>query len=464
MPRAGGALSHAVASIGDWLGPVKYGLKDGAFGVNRKALENVLEGMVSVLRYVVVLAVAVAAARAQPLRDSAGGLPEPGGKFRIGRVTLVCEDPSRLEPLDPDSASRRIAVDVWYPADPPAERQQAAVYLDAAAFEQELGREKLASQLGRAYDAIRAGRVVTHAVEGAPFASSIRRAPVLLFSPGGGMIRELYTSQLEDLASHGYVVAAMTHSYDGLLSLFPDGTRLRADARRWPRVPSVEGEANLNQLEWHTDDLLAVLDQLTRLNGAEPSQSPLAGRLDLRRVGAFGHSFGGVAAAHACQKDRRIQACLNQDGAMGMKPFYLDAQGWGMNQAFLLLERPPNREPLTNEDLRAMKLTRERAEELIARLNRQRDRTLQSTGTGSYRVLLRRSATTHMDFSDLRLLSAENGSQRDQRLAVLALVTSYTRAFFDRHVRGVKASLLDRAAPNEILESVETFRPSKARN
>jgi len=87
---------------------------------------------------------------------------------------------------------------------------------------------------------------------------------------------------------------------------------------------------------------------------------------------------------------------------MGMKPFYLDVQDWGMNQAFMLIERPPNREPLTDCDLSAMKITRARAMELIARLNADRDRALRSTGKGSYRVVLRRSVTTHMDFSDLQ--------------------------------------------------------------
>ena len=179
----------------------------------------------------------------------------------------------------------------------------------------------------------------------APFVSSLRLAPVLLFSPGGGMIKELYASQVEDLASHGYVVAAMTHSYDGFLALFPDKSYVAFDSRRWPRIPSVEGEANLNQLEWHTEDILVVLNHLDRINRRSSSHLPFAGHLDLTRVGAFGHSFGGVAAAHACQKEQRIRACLNQDGAMGMKPFYLDVRGWGMNQAFMLMERPPNRGP-----------------------------------------------------------------------------------------------------------------------
>jgi pimeloyl-ACP methyl ester carboxylesterase len=273
------------------------------------------------------------------------------------------------------------------------------------------------------------------------------------------MIRELYTYQMEELASHGYVVAAMTHTYDGFLTLFPDGTSIEYDGRRWPRIPSIEGEANLNQLEWHTADMLAVLDYLGRLN-ASLHQSPIAGHLDLSRIGAFGHSFGGVAAAHACQRDQRIKACLNQDGAMAMKPYYLDVHNWGMNQAFMFIERPPNREPLTYSDLSDLKMTRARAMELIARLNSDRDRTLRSTGMGSYRVLLRRDFTTHMDFTDLPVLSARTSSDQEDRMRVLSLVRRYTLAFFDTYVRGIKAPLLDHSTPDRVLESVEKFSPA----
>ncbi|MCW5981379.1 MAG: hypothetical protein KIT09_25060 [Bryobacteraceae bacterium] len=142
-----------------------------------------------------------------------------------------------------------------------------------------------------------------------------------------------------------------------------------------------------------------------------------------------------------------------------MKPFYLDVHNWGMNQAFMLIERPPNREPLTDADLSAMNITRSRATELIARLNADRDRALRSTGMGSYRVLLRRNVTTHMDFSDLQVLSAKNSIDLDLRIRVLTLVRSYTLAFFDRYVRGLKAPLLDRCTPDQILESVEKFSP-----
>jgi predicted dienelactone hydrolase len=178
-------------------------------------------------------------------------------------------------------------------------------------------------QLGTSYDVIKTG-VVTNSFVQAPFARTLRRAPVLIFSPGGGMISELYTSQLEDLASHGYVVAAITHSYDGFVTVFPDGSHVAYDGRRRPQTPSVEGKANLNQLEWHADDIRAVLDEFSHV----PSSLPFAGRLDLARVGAFGHSFGGIVAARACQRDPRIKACLNQDGAIANQPYLLVVFLW----------------------------------------------------------------------------------------------------------------------------------------
>lgn len=81
------------------------------------------------------------------------------------------------------------------------------------------------------------------------------------------------------------------------------------------------------------------MDELSRANLAGSSALPFAGHLDLSHVGAFGHSFGGIAAAHARQLDRRFKACLNEDGLVAAKPFYLDVCGWGMDQVFMLMVR-----------------------------------------------------------------------------------------------------------------------------
>jgi len=382
-------------------------------------------------------------------------LPAPTGPFAVGRVTVEWVDRSRIEPLSPDHGYRVLMVDIWYPADSSA--GAAAPYLDASAFERAIGAPGLRRQLGGAYEAVREGRVQTHAVAGAPFSRSIARAPVLAFSPGGGLVREVYAAQIEDLVSHGYVVAAISHPYDAIVTVYSDGHAVVYDAARWPTVPSFEGEWNLNQLDWHARDIRFVLDELERADRIQATELPFAGHLDFARIGVLGHSFGGVAAAYACETDRRIIACLNQDGLAGKRPFRLEAGGWGTNQRFMLMQRASESGPPPDEELAAMKITRERAMGLLVRLDNDHDAALQSVRGGSYEVVLNKSITTHMDFTDLPILGAPSQADSDLHARVLSVVRTWTLAFFDQSLRAKRASLLDQPAGGDVVQSVRRF-------
>ena len=57
-----------------------------------------------------------------------------------------------------------------------------------------------------------------------------------------------------------------------------------------------------------------VLDRLAQRNAADAS-GKFTGHLDMNRVGVFGHSFGGAAAAQFCQEDSRCKAVIDIDGA-----------------------------------------------------------------------------------------------------------------------------------------------------
>src|SRR5262249_15076602 len=57
------------------------------------------------------------------------------------------------------------------------------------------------------------------------------------------------------------------------------------------------------------------LDTLARLNGHRGA-SRLGGTFDLDRVGMFGHSLGGAAAAGTMLTDRRIRGGLDMDGRL----------------------------------------------------------------------------------------------------------------------------------------------------
>jgi predicted dienelactone hydrolase len=385
-------------------------------------------------------------------------LPTPTGPFAVGKVTVHWVDESRVEPLSPNHEPRELIVDIWYPAEPSDGVR--AEYLDAAAYEKALGADSFQKFFREASEALKQG-VQTHAFAATPYARSVKQSPVLIFSPGGGMVREVYAAQFEDLASHGYVVAAISHPYDAIVTLFPAGKQIAYSEQRWPKTPSLEGEANLNQLEWHANDIRFVLDELTRANLAGATPLPFVGRLDLTHVGAFGHSFGGIAAAHACQLDRRFKACLNEDGVVAKRPLFLDVRGWAMDQAFMLILHDAPTRPLTDEQVAQMKMPRQRIEAIVKRLDADQEAALRNTGEGSYRVRLRNEKTSHMDFSDLPLLGARDRADAEKRVAILATVRSYTLAFFNKYVRGMKPALLDQTPTSEFVEAIQSFEPGR---
>ena len=271
------------------------------------------------------------------------------------------------------------------------------------------------------------------------------------------------------MASHGFVVAAISHTHEAVLTIFPDGRQVRLALGRWPRptqsaiagLPPSE-EANQDRLEWWANDIRFVIDELARINTARQAVLPFAGRLDVERIGAFGHSAGGQAAAHACQIDPRLRACLNQDGLAAFAPYYLDNRGWGMNQSFMLIVRNTPREQPSDKELAAIHMTREQAQQLLVKLDARQDTSLRLTGGGAYRVLVDAAQTTHADFGDLPFLQSTTPREAEVRAQFLASVCAITRAFFDKTLKGSRPPLLEgrRALPT-FVEAVQTFEPAQ---
>jgi platelet-activating factor acetylhydrolase isoform II len=293
----------------------------------------------------------------------------------------------------------------------------------------------------------------------------VRRAPLLIFSHGGGEAREIYSRQLADLASHGFVVAAISHTYDAVLTIFPDGRHIRLAPGRWPRPTesAIAGlppsqEASQDRLQWWANDIRFVIDELAKINNSRQAVLPFAGRLDVERIGAFGHSAGGQAAAHACQIETRLRACLNQDGLSAFAPYYLDSRGWGMNQSFMLIVRNTPREQPSDKELAAMQMTLEQTQPLLVELDARQDASLRLTGGGAYRVLIDAANTTHADFGDLPFLQSATPREAEIRAQVLGSVRTITRAFFDKTLKRLRPPVLEGSGGlPRFVEAVQTF-------
>lgn len=109
-------------------------------------------------------------------------------------------------------------------------------------------------------------------------------APVVLFSHGLGGSREGNAFMGEHWATRGYVAVFLQHegSDEAVWRDKPPGERMAAMRRA----------ASARNLFSRVDDVRATIDAMERWN--REAASPLAGRMDLDRIGMSGHSFGAV--------------------------------------------------------------------------------------------------------------------------------------------------------------------------
>jgi predicted dienelactone hydrolase len=398
-------------------------------------------------------------------------LPTPGGSSPIGRVTYHWIDSTRRDSLAKDSlAPREVMVDVWYPATQTT--GDAAPYFPHFSMLRRLLPDSvLRSRFAPGYAAAVTGRLITHATEDAPSRCPQQGCPLLLFSHGGGIDRSLYTAQYEDLASHGYVVAAIAHTYLTHTLLFPDGRVVRLQDRRAIATPSVDSTASFwrrrfgetaatNHFRYAqaAADLRFVLDQVIRYAREPDFRAPFLNQLDLDRIGAVGHSMGGLAVAMACRMETRIRACMNQDGSDDGMPADRDASGRTLSQPFLFfgrVEAPPR--PRADSVLARIQMTRAEDDSIRHARPRDQEALLADVAGGAWRLRLRVPQAEHMSFSDEKLIevAADSVAYRGA-LQVLSVVHRYTRAFFDRTLRDRRDTPLDRAiSADSSLISVE---------
>jgi dipeptidyl aminopeptidase/acylaminoacyl peptidase/predicted dienelactone hydrolase len=370
-------------------------------------------------------------------------LPRPTGPAGVGRASLYWKDTSRQEVLSDDPrAKRELVVDFWYPAQPQAGSPLAPYMANAKAIVEAKADSSLPSVQS----------VRTNAVTDAPFAAAPRRAPILIFSHGLGVQSAYYSSLLEELASHGYVVAAIQHTYTMSAVVFPDGRLVPFGGKKWQAGDQDPLEKRMRFYREITDvwasDAVFVLNQLAKLDEGTPG-SALKGRLDLKHVGIFGHSFGGIAAPRACQLDDRFRACINLDGMRTGLVYLPNEAGQGPRQPFLYMG---TRRMMTDGELAIMGLTRDQYGELERKHLRRTFAALEKLQSKASLALLEN--TKHMSFSDTPLFSPTAVPQPlDVRLRTLQIIRDLTRRYFDRHVRGNASARWPMEQPGVLIES-----------
>ncbi len=233
-------------------------------------------------------------------------LPEPTGPYLVGTTIRHWIDEARAERYRPSdtalqrSGKRELMVQLWYPADVPVDAELSP-YLPGGEVAVQAWNDVIKRFGGEYVMPVAVGETPTHtyvdvpmaAIEGSPF-------PVLVFSPGLAVPPPVYQAQIEELVSHGYVVAGIFHTYYASATIFPDGQ-------------VITGVADLSPsgVVW-SEDQRFVLDQLTAINENDPN-NVFTGQLDIEKVGVFGMSFGASVSMITMSDDARFQAGVSLD-------------------------------------------------------------------------------------------------------------------------------------------------------
>jgi predicted dienelactone hydrolase len=376
-------------------------------------------------------------------------LPEPGGPFKVGKTVFHFVDSSRMETLteDPDDY-REFDAHIWYPADPAG---------GSKVLPYKTHQPRVGSILEAGPETIPGGPpdfVFSHlrlmksnSHPDAPVVSQAGPFPVIGFSCGFLSDPDEYQIQFEELASHGYVVFSLNQPYESFSYVHPDGRVVpfrRSHAEEFHRCSKLslplwekfskasdetERETIIREVlmaetfmdrvfRIRTADMQYAVSELSRMNSGE-IESPFRGRLDMTRLGVFGHSGGGAVAGQCCASDPQFKAGVNMDGFQ-----FGDVIDNEVRQPFMFMYS----EQFADANAVMMK----------------------SFQNEVYAMTVKGS--NHMDYSDspyvLPIAKRMGMSGKIPARRMMNIVNSYLLSFFDKHLKGRPAPLLTGPSPD----------------
>lgn len=342
-------------------------------------------------------------------------LPRPTGSYTVGISTHFLKDISRHHN---DAKGRPLLVHIYYPS--VEIQKEYPLYL---ADTMHLYKEKLAQNY-KQEDLEYLDEISDWAMPDALIDSENSPFPILFFSHGFFMAAQLYSSLIEEMASHGYVVIAINHTDACWPVMFPNGSspvilpeleNIFSNKKR-----SCMQTFDMIQETW-IKDIEFVLSWL--------KNQPLTKSLDISRIGIFGHSFGGSTAIEAARQYVAFKAVVNLDGLLfgpnWDKPFETPS-------LFVVAEKL-----LTHEDALNAGITIEQCDSLLARHSK---KVFDQLKDNSFYVTIKNS--DHASFVDSKLIKSPLSKNVNYPLRCIEITRTLIVDFFDHYLKNSKSSVL----------------------
>jgi hypothetical protein len=365
-------------------------------------------------------------------------LPEPTGKYHVGRSVTELVDSSRTQPFIQNTESIKLMISVFYPVSRKYHTTPAP-YMppETALFEDNY----LSEFYGLASPNGTFGKVALQLVDDAHLTNKDaceEEHPLVLFMPGESTTRLFYNQIASTIASKGYIVVTIDAPYDVDVVQYTDGSFAFINFTLWdsPDQDTALAIANL-AIETRMGDVSFVLDSLSNATLAHsliPNLPPSG--LNTTHTAMFGHSLGGATAYSILEVEERILGGLDMDGSL-FGPGVFGSPN-GTSKPFMLMGHAGHN--LTSDDPFPISSWATVWPELTGW---KRDIMIANTG--------------HYDFSDYPIvfekldITLTNQTVLDNLLLrsmkgerALKIVTSYVGAFLDFVILGKSSELLDR--------------------
>ena len=383
-------------------------------------------------------------------------LPKPTGQYAVGVKDFHWIDTNRKETLNDDPAhpNRELMVSIWHPTQGKPSNKPTTPYAPYL-IEYFKKNNKLLWIMALSRP------IYSYAKPNATIIQNGKAFPIIIFSHGDGGTCDSNTAHCEELASHGYVVVGISHTYQSGVVKFPDG-RI-ADSTK-----DFLGTENKNFMErrkitdhevtniW-VSDVRFVLDQLKKIN--QEKESTFLNRLDLENIGMFGQSMGGSTSVQSCRRDSRIKACVNLDGSLFgtdvIKSFDKPFMGIFAGDSVKIVDQLLT----TQKDWPRFRITStNEAKMVISRYLAAAKLLSKNIGHDAYVFIVNNAG--HIDFTDVTFcksasltsrlvakfrlgLKSDFGVGSIDSFKVTKIVNSYLVNFFDKYLKNQTSELLD---------------------
>ena len=236
--------------------------------------------------------------------------PEPTGPFAVGSRSFHFVDESRTDLRQP-SQKRELAVTLFYPS---TETKGHRFPYQEETIKALIELKARSSYIPKFFWSLFLSGITSFAQPDAPLALHGSPYPLIIFMPGIGG-EPLDNVYLEELASHGYIIAVLSIPFDTTVTVL-GGRAIGLDPTLESAMKKVDRKAIYSYRTAAHYAWLADCDFLiTKLEALDNQQdSPFYKTIDWQRLGVLGSSHGGGVAIDFCKLNKRCKAGVDMDG------------------------------------------------------------------------------------------------------------------------------------------------------